>query len=223
MDLSLKAQIKNYDPVAKAYAAFNYSSKQRLIIRSKMFELNEIFPGNTVLFAGSGPGEDALAAARKGARVTCIDVSTQMLSICETRFNNLGLDGRFINTNVMTHTGKYDVVVANYFLNVFNRKTAQVVLAHLSSLLAPQGVLMIADVSPLKGNPFYRAITYFSYLSVSGPAAVVGLTALHVPYEYANFFTNAGLTLKWDETFRQFKMGPPLYKTWAAIKKEAAE
>lgn len=223
MSLSQKAQIKNYDLVAKVYAEFNYRNKKSLIVRSKMIELKEMSPGNTVLFAGSGPGEDALAAANKGAQVTCIDVSKRMLSICTAKFNEQGLEGRFINGNVLTHTGKYDAVIANYFLNVFNRKTAQTVLTHLSSLLAPKGILMIADVSPLKGNPLYRAFTYFSYLSVAGPVAAVGLTALHVPYEYSHFFDNAGLKLKWEETFRQLKIGPPLYKTWAAIKGEASD
>jgi demethylmenaquinone methyltransferase/2-methoxy-6-polyprenyl-1,4-benzoquinol methylase len=221
MFLSQKVQIKNYDLVAKRYAALNYRDNQSPIFRSKTVQLNEIFPGNKVLFAGSGPGEDARAAAGKGAQVTCIDVSNRMLSICAQKFNEQALEGRFINVNVMNHTDKYDVVIANFFLNVFNRKTARAVLTHLSSLLVPQGILMITDVSPLRGNLFHRVIIFFGYLSVALPAAVLGLTALHVPYEYSHFFDAAGLELKWDESFRKRETGPPLFKTWAAIKKEA--
>lgn len=226
MNVPPKVQIKNYDLVAEKYATLNYRNyeeKQSLIFISKMVQLKEIFPGSKVLFAGSGPGEDALAAASKGAKITCIDVSERMLSICEQKFNLQALEGRFIKANVMTHTEKYDIVIANFFLNVFNRKTARAVLTHLSGLLAPEGILMIADVSPLTGNLFHRAFVYFGYLFVTLPAAVVGLTALHVPYEYAHFFDDAGLELKWEESFRRLEKGPPLFKTWAANKKEASE
>lgn len=226
MNVPQKVQIKNYDLVAEKYAALNYRNyeeKQSLIFSAKMAQLKEIHSGSKVLFAGSGPGEDALAAARKGAQITCIDVSERMLSICEQKFNLLAMEGRFINADVMTHAGKYDVVIANFFLNVFNRKTARAVLAHLSGLLAPEGILMITDVSPLTGNLFHRAFVYFGYLFVTLPAAVVGLTALHVPYEYAHFFDEAGLELKWEESFRKLETGPSLFKTWAATRKEASE
>lgn len=221
MSISQKVQIKNYDLVAEGYAERNYNGHQGLAYKSKMVQLKEILPGDTILFAGSGPGEDALAAAKKGAHVTCIDVSERMLSICEKKFAEQELEGSFINENVMTHIGRYDAVVANFFLNVFNRKTVQAVLTHLSSLLAPDGILMIADVSPLTGNLFHRAFVYFGYLSVALPAAVVGLTALHVPYEYAHFFDGAGLRLKWEESFRKREAGPPFFKTWTAVKNEA--
>lgn len=221
MNIPQKVQIKNYDLVAKVYSELNYKDQQSLIFKSKKIQLKEIFPGNKVLFAGSGPGEDALLAARRGAQITCIDVSKRMLSFCERKFSEEGLEGSFINENVMTHTGKYDVVIANFFLNVFNRKTAQAVLTHLSGLLAPSGILLIADVSPLKGNLLHRAVVYFGYLCVTLPAAVVGLTALHVPYEYSQFFDYAGLELKWEESFRRIETGPNLFKTWAAIKKKS--
>lgn len=223
MNLFPKAQVKNYDMVAESYAEFNYQHLQGLNFMSKKAQLKEISPGAQVLFAGSGPGEDALAAAKKGAQVTCIDVSMRMLSFCEKKFNEHELPGRFINENVMNHTGLYDAVIANFFLNVFNRKTVQTVLTYLSGLLTPNGILMIADVSPLRGNLFHRALLYSMYTSMALPAAMIGLTALHVPYEYANFFDGASLKLKWEETFRKREAGPPLFKTWAAIKQELSE
>ncbi len=211
--------IKNYDPVAGGYAYFNYKNVHSAIVRSKMIQLEEIAAGQNVLFAGSGPGEDALAAAQKGAQITCLDVSDRMLTICAQKFNENGLEGRFINANVMDHTDQYDAVIANFFLNVFDRPTVQTVLDHLATLLVPKGMLMIADVSPLRGNPLYRAITFCTYLSVAAPAALIGLTALHVPYEYNDFFGKAGIALKWETSFPNLKIGPPLYKTWAAEKK----
>lgn len=223
MNLPQKGQIRNYDLVAKRYTALNYNDQRSLIFRAKRVQLNEIVTGNSVLFAGSGPGEDALCAAEKGAQVTCIDVSQRMLALCEQKFTEHELKGFFIHENVMAHTGRYDVVVANFFLNVFDRRTAQAVLTHLAGLLAPQGVLMISDVSPLTGNLLHRAIVYFGYLCVALPAAMVGLTALHVPYEYAHFFDAAGLMPKWEQSFRNLETGPALFKTWAAVKRETPD
>ncbi len=214
-----KTLIRNYDPVAGGYAYFNYKNVRSAIVRSKMVQLEEISTGQKVLFAGCGPGEDALAAARKGAQITCLDVSDRMLTICAQKFSENGVNGRFINENIMDHTEMYDAVIANFFLNVFDRRTVQTVLAHLAILLKPEGLLMIADVSPLKGNLLYRAITYGAYLSVAAPAALIGLTALHLPYEYKDFFGKDDIELKWETSFPNLKLGPPLYKTWAAVKK----
>jgi demethylphylloquinol methyltransferase len=217
MNLTITAN-RNYDMVARVYADYNYKKNQHAIIQSKLFQLKEISSGDKVLFAGSGPGEDSLAAAKNGAQITCVDISKEMLAICEAKFKAQTLGGRFIHQDIMEHNEIYDIVIANYFLNVFDRKTAAVVLAHLAARVKPHGMLMIADVAPPIGNPFFRAVNLLGYWSVAGPAALVGLTALHRPYEYRTFLPEAGLQLKWEEHFRLRASGPVRYKTWAAVK-----
>lgn len=50
-------------------------------------------PGDTVLDIGSGVGDHALAFARRGARVTALDASSDCLEACVGRARAEGLDG----------------------------------------------------------------------------------------------------------------------------------
>ena len=93
-------------------------------------------PGDIVLYAGVGPGEDAVLAGQFGANVTCIDVAPKMLQKVESRFRAAGIPARMICGNVLDHklTGHYDIVVANFFLNVFAEDSMRAMLTHLASL-----------------------------------------------------------------------------------------
>ena len=66
-----KALGRNYDRAAWFYekSAKIYSTNQ--IRASKRYQLQYIEPGQTVLYLGAGAGEDAVMAARHGAKVTC--------------------------------------------------------------------------------------------------------------------------------------------------------
>ena len=74
-----KALGRNYDRAAWFYekSAKIYSTNQ--IRASKRYQLQYIEPGQTVLYLGAGAGEDAVMAAKHGAKVTCIDISQGML------------------------------------------------------------------------------------------------------------------------------------------------
>ena len=52
--------------------------------------------GRTVLDVGTGTGRAALALAARGARVTGIDASAEMLAVAERRAASAGLDVRFV-------------------------------------------------------------------------------------------------------------------------------
>ena len=77
--------------------------------------------GDKVLFAGVGHGRDALFAAQLGADVTVVDLSETMLR----KFSKI-LKSERVKTNIRQIHGdimqfneieKYDMVVANFFLN----------------------------------------------------------------------------------------------------------
>ena len=214
----MRTNTRSYEKVADKYAEFNYLSPERAIIRSKLVELKEVKAGMKVLFAGSGPGEDCLAAVMQGADVTCIDLSSRMLQIAADKIKERKMSARFIQGNVMDHKEDYDLVIANYFLNIFERPTMRLVLGHLASLVKPGGLLMISDVTPLGGSVFSRLIQYFYFLPVNAMFAAAHLCAWHIPYDYARYFPELGLTLKWQESFKDTKFGPMRYKTWAAHK-----
>ena len=103
-----------------------------------------------MLYLGVGSGEDALAAARKGAEVTCVDTSAGMLERLRRRLEQEGLSAELLCRDAfeLDRPGVYDAVAANYFLNVFRRDGMRKMLRHALTFLKPDGRFMIADVAP---------------------------------------------------------------------------
>jgi demethylphylloquinol methyltransferase len=116
--------------------------------------------GERVLYVGVGPGEDAVLAARHGARVTCLDLSAQMLAQAAARMQRAGLSAEFLQADVLEHRrlDYYDVVVVNFFLNVFSEQQMQHMLAYLVTLVRPDGKLLISDFATPRGNPLARGL-----------------------------------------------------------------
>jgi demethylmenaquinone methyltransferase/2-methoxy-6-polyprenyl-1,4-benzoquinol methylase len=112
---------RSYDFLSKLYSG-------NAIINCKLSMLNEhtIGPNSKVLFAGAGQGRDVLKAAELGANVTMVDISPTMMS----KFNQLRI-AHPESEQLQIHTvlsdilkqeqfGEYDMVVSNFFLNVFD-------------------------------------------------------------------------------------------------------
>ncbi len=199
-----------YQPLAALYSA-------GLIKASKVAQVAHMQPGERVLYAGVGTGEDALEAARKGLRLTCIDLSPAMLERTRHKIEQQHLPSvirpEFICGDIMQHDRpeRYDIICANYFLNVFAEPLMVNVLAHLTTLLKPGGRLMIADFSLPHGNwlqkglhtLYYRIANTF-YWSLSG-------NDLHPIYDYPKYFAQAGIVTTATEHFPLLKYGPAWY------------
>jgi ubiquinone/menaquinone biosynthesis C-methylase UbiE len=125
---------------------------------SKLSQIDEIQRGDKVLYVGCGTGEDALAAAKKGADVVVVELAPQMLERTRRRFNNANAAAEFICGNAWDHVRPdgYDAVVANFFLNIFEPDVMPRMVRHLGALVRPGGKMFIADFAPLSGGFFSR-------------------------------------------------------------------
>jgi len=211
---------KNYDRAAWFYekSAKFYSTNQ--IRASKRFQMKYVQPGQSVLYLGAGAGEDAIMAARQGAKVTCIDISQGMLDQMQKNLDQDGLIAELICVNAYDHDriGHYDVVCANYFLNVFRRDDMVSMLNHTAKFVRPGGQYLIADVALPHGNPVAKAFN-LAYLKMAmGTFWMMGLVPWHENYDYPSFFADAGLTHEHTELFRFAKKGPVLFQSIVATK-----
>jgi demethylmenaquinone methyltransferase/2-methoxy-6-polyprenyl-1,4-benzoquinol methylase len=209
---------KNYDRAAWFYekSAKIYSTNQ--IRASKRHQLNYIHPEQKVLFLGAGAGEDAVMAAEAGAKVTCIDISQGMLNQVQRKLDAKGLEVELICENAFSHDrfDHYDVVAANYFLNVFRLDGMTKMLNHTAQLVRPGGRYLIADVARSQGNPLSQAFNIV-YLKLGMIAYwALGMVPLHKNYDYIKHFPDAGLTFEHSEFFRLAKKGPVLFQSIAA-------
>jgi ubiquinone/menaquinone biosynthesis C-methylase UbiE len=201
---------KSYEHIAWIYEHLGtiYSGGQ--IYAAKASQIAEMRPGDKVLYAGVGPGEDALLAARLGTQLTCIDLAGSMLEKTERRLAAEGLAAELLQVDIMTHErpGYYDVVVVNFFLNVFSEPVVKRMLAHLVTLVRPEGKLLICDFAAAQGNAFARALQEVYWGVTDGFYALMGLAALHSVYDYTRYFPEVGLDLVSVRQFRPYGFLP---------------
>jgi len=179
----------DFGPYSNVYDILGELYSLGAIRRTKLAGTQYFFRDSRVLFAGVGTGTDSVVAVAAGSMVTAIDISKDMLERCRTQVEAIQLASnraplRCICQDIMTHREEYDVVVANYFLNVFPQATSRAVLEHLCTLVRPGGVLLIGDfasstdpiLSPVQA--IYGGIPALSFWFLAG-------NAVHTPYDYA--------------------------------------
>lgn len=129
---------KSYDRLAWLYDAASrlYSGGQ--IHALKASQIGEFQPGYRILYAGVGAGEDAVLAAKHGVMLTVLDASPLMLEQAARKFRAAGVEDKIeiICSDVLKYErpAHYDVVVANFFLNIFSEPSMKIVLAHLAGM-----------------------------------------------------------------------------------------
>lgn len=202
-----------YEPLAAVYSMGQ-------IRASKLHELRYMQPGDRVLYAGVGGGEDAVRAAEKGVKVTCIDLAPNMLAKVESKMQRAGARAELICGDLLQHdrTGQYDVVCANYFLNVFTPEVMATMLDHLVTLVKPGGYLLVADFAVPRGNPLFRALHVLYYRIANVLYWAISRNGLHPIYDYGTILPRHGLTLESIARHRLFPGGPSYFQTAVARK-----
>jgi demethylphylloquinol methyltransferase len=206
----------NYDGMAWVYDPLDSIYSLGQINAAKISQITHLSPGDRVLYVGVGTGADALAAARRGARVTCVDLSPPMLKRAKARFTRAGLTAEFICADVFEHgpAMDYDAVAVNFFLNCFSESAMRKAMGSLVGLLKPSGKLMIADYAYPRGNwlmrlpqaIYWRIPNVFLWAVSFG-----GLGALHPIYDCSSYFPELGLETESIEYFRPLRVGPWAY------------
>lgn len=211
-----------YAVVGPAYDLISNLYSGKSIQRCKVAHLDQLQAGDKVLFAGAGHGRDALYAAQRGAEVTVVDLSKTML----TKFSQV-LEGdaakanvRQVHSDIMqfNEAEKYDMVVANFFLNVFQRDMMVKVLAHLIAQGKPGAQIVVGDFAFPTGNIFSRMVkTVYWYMAVIFFWAMAG-NAVHNVYNYPEFMKSLGLQIKEKKHFRMLSLN--FY--WSVLGQKAA-
>jgi len=209
---------RDFDRVAPFYEGLARLYTGGGIARIKLSQIHEMPARSRVLYAGGGAGEDALAAAQAGHRVTLIDSSLEMTRRAVKRARSERRDLEVICKDLQEHRrfDHYDVVAANFFLNVFETKSMCRMLAHLTRLLRPQGMIFIADFAEPKGRwleplmqQIYYGIPLLFFVALSG-------NDWHSIHDYRPALHEAGCGEMHRRTMRIFRRGPKWLATYSA-------
>ena len=185
------------------------------IPKCKSAMLKHVKPGDKVLVAGVGHGTEAIEASRLGAHVTAVDLSETMLNQFRKRIakENPPSEIRVIHDDIFNvkETGQYDMVISNFFLNVFSETRVVEVANHLGTLVKPGGYFVVGEfVLPEKTGwqgivqklNWYFAISFYSATTEAVfhpvwnyPALVEGSGCIIQEIEY---FTICNAKLYWS-------------------------
>lgn len=136
-------------------------------------EASDLAPGQA-LDVGCGEGADALWLARRGWRVTAVDISrTALQRAAATAGLDLDLAGRVAWTRAdLTDTplpaGAFDLVSIQYF--PLRRRPGHAVLCRLLAAVAPGGTLLFAshDAADLSARPGFDPADYYRRDEIAG-------------------------------------------------------
>ncbi len=192
--------VDRYAVVGPAYDFISTLFSGGAIRRCNVAHLDKLQPGDKVLFAGMGHGRDALYAAKRGAKVTVVDVSKTMLAQFKKtlKADASKVQIRQVHSDILqfNEPEKYDMVVANFFLNVFSREKMLAILEHMIQQGKPGAKIVIGDFEYPSGNALSQLIRYaYWYVAISSFWAVAG-NAFHHIYDYPEIMNRLGLKVK---------------------------
>jgi len=208
---------RSYDFMSKLYSG-------NAIINCKLSMLNErtIGRNSKVLFVGAGQGRDVLRAAELGADVTMVDISPTMMN----KFNQLRaahpeneqLKIQTVLGDILKQEdfGRYDMVVSNFFLNVFDEDKMHTLLSHLLKLCRQNGHIVIGDFCPPQGGLLKKTVQQVYWFSAATAFFAIAGNAIHTIYDYRKILNSKGLEIK-DEIFFPF-LGQNFYHSIIAKK-----
>src|SRR5215510_11788534 len=212
---------KAYDRLSSLYDALSHLYSGGKIRALKAAQSAEMRPGDKILYAGVGTGEEAALMARSDVKVTILDISPLMLELAVERFQAAGVQGvENICCDVRDHgrNAFYDVVVSNFFLNIFSESTMKEMMGHLAMMTKRGGKMLIGDYSFPHGYWPQRALQRMYYFVSMFSVWLFGGTTLHPIYDYPRYFHAANLRTISVKRFRVNPFWPASVETITAEK-----
>lgn len=138
----MKNNFNRIAPVYDALAQLVFGDKLKKV---QQVYLDHLLMNDKVLIVGGGTGE-ILEWLPKEARVMVdyLELSSAMINKARKR-KSQALETNFINGDIVDHEGKYDVIIASFFLDCFDQDDLEKVLHKLASLLKVEGKLLVTD------------------------------------------------------------------------------
>lgn len=212
----------NYGRIARVYELGAYLGSGGQIQISKKHHLGLLKKPSKILYPGAGIGIEVAEAAKAGHDVTIVELNPTMLQVAKEYFQEQGVLDRVtcIQGSILDHKGEYDVVVANYFLCVFDPEMMRTMFRHLTSLVKKDGMLCLSGYAPLQGSFFHKSLQWANHAYANIFCVLVMNNARHPIYDYEPLFDEMGVTKEYTHDFRHFgSFGPRFHRMWAVRKK----
>lgn len=144
---------KSFDNLAPWYSFLEAITFGSFLQKCRVALLPQVLDARQVLILGEGDGRFLEAFARENSHgtVDCLDKSPALLARAENRLQKIPTaTGRihFLQGDAQLHpfpTGKYDLVICNFFLDCFTAREITKILGTIKGALQPKGRILIGD------------------------------------------------------------------------------
>lgn len=216
--------VDRYRLVGPVYDAAAALASGTAIHRCRLAALDHIRAGDRVLFVGPGHGSDVAAAITAGARVTVVERSATMLRRLRRTLARhasppagADVDGPvIIHGDAFGYDGTdHDVVVANFFLNVFGVTDEDRMVRHLVARLKPGGILVVGDFAFVGDDDrrWWRALSTVHWYLATVVFALLTGNAVRPMTDHRGRAASIGLRVLSTRSFSAW--GLPLYASVA--------
>lgn len=151
-DLSNDLFAEFLDP-SMTYSSAWFESAEQDLEAAQMRKIDAILDdahvgaGTRVLEIGSGWGALAIRAARRGAKVTTITLSSEQAAFARRRFAEAGVDVDLQLVDYREVTGEYDAIVSVEMIEAVGEEYWATYFATIDKLLAPGGRVAIQAIT----------------------------------------------------------------------------
>ncbi|MBK8971625.1 MAG: class I SAM-dependent methyltransferase [Hahellaceae bacterium] len=194
-----------YDFLSTIYGGESIHNCKRAMLTNEYIK-----PGTKVLIAGVGHGKDAIRAAELGADVTVVDISETMLKKLQQAFANQPgqLKVRVVHADILTFDEfeQYDMVIANFFLNVFYKDFMLKLMHHLVRCVRPGGAFVVGDFAYPSGNPLKQLVQKGYWYIAAIIFYFASDNAVHEIYNYPELMKAEGLKITDTRHYRYLGM-----------------
>ncbi|MEP7014108.1 MAG: class I SAM-dependent methyltransferase [Verrucomicrobiota bacterium] len=143
----------SFDRVARSYRLLETLAFGQALQRARIQWLDNIPRPKRVLILGEGNGRFLCELLRVHPKIDidCVDASTRMLSLAETRLRRSHPEScqhvRFIHADILQWSppNSYDLIVTHFFLDCFPRNELKAIVDKLAHAAAPGAVWLLAD------------------------------------------------------------------------------
>lgn len=196
-----------FDSIAPVYDSLSRMVYGRSIVSAQMHFLKYIPEGANVLIVGGGTGwiMEALFAVNKTCSIVYIEASQKMLQKARSR---IGIHDRsrvvFLLQSEIPSEGLYDVIITNFFLDLFPHHRLEQIIQQLKDRVKHNGIWIVTDFVD-GGRLWQRMLLKLMYLFFVGVSKIeattlppwqvlladAGMRADETKYFYAGFIKTA--------------------------------
>jgi ubiquinone/menaquinone biosynthesis C-methylase UbiE len=194
-----------YDTLAKLYS-------RGAISRVKSCQSQWVQHGQRMLAVGVGSGEEVPVLLERGVALTCLEPSSNMRRRLNSRVGTPAPERLDLCADALLQhqpSAPYDVISANFFLNLYDGPALEKATRHLHRLLKPEGVLLVADFAPYAGRSCKSWLRRVYYRLPQMCFSLLGLAQWHPLFDYGQLFEAWGFRLE-EKRFVPVVKGLPL-------------